>query len=289
MTSAVEPNENVAVLFLTHVWNRTVAERFARLHRELAGYADCFVLLQDDGGPVRAGWAAFLERLGAPEAMQSFSLQTLEARLGYRYFKRDHLVPGSAHFPILEFARKRDYRHYWVIEFDVEYRGHWRALLAACQASPADLLVSHTLRPADWEKWPFWRTFRPPWWLRLLSPRWKSRRMRGLFPIARFSAEAIGLIDQAHRQGWRGHYEVLVPTVLGHYGRTVQNLAEVTQCFLGDDQQPEATPERQSTMRWRPEISREEFASRGNGPLLFHPVKGDWYYDGERIVEPPVG
>jgi hypothetical protein len=96
------------------------------------------------------------------------------------------------------------------------------------------------------------------------------------------------VIDEAHRRGWRGHYEALAPTVLNRNGLTMRDLAEVTPYILGDDQQPDARPERQSTMRWRPEISPEEFTNRGSGPLLFHPVKASWYFDGESIVDPPA-
>jgi hypothetical protein len=143
MTVVVEPRCDIAVLFQTHGWNRSVAERFARIRRELAGHADCFVLLQDDSGPIRQEWTAFLEAMNAPAALQPFDPQALERQLGYRFFKKARLVLGSTHYPIMNFARAENYRFYWLIEFDVECRGPWRDLFDACQPSHADLIVSH--------------------------------------------------------------------------------------------------------------------------------------------------
>ncbi|ROZ75703.1 DUF3405 domain-containing protein [Ramlibacter sp. WS9] len=271
----------VAVFYLTHLWSQSIAHRFDRLRRELGADADCFVLLQDDHGGVTAQWKAFLDGRGTPQALVPFDPDDLLQRLGYRWFDRS--IMGSTHFPLLHLSKTHEYGHYWQIESDVEYRGDWRSLLGAYRNCEADLLASHFRRHADWPRWPWWRTLRVPVAAALTA----NDLRRAFFPILRISRQALEALDQAHRDGWEGHFEALIPTVVHRLGLLAQDLCATTACYLGDSQDRCADQARQSTMRWRPQIALGEFIGRGVGPLLFHPVKENWAYDGNRILRWP--
>lgn len=262
---------DLAILFLTHKWSRPIALRFARLWREMAGYTDCFLLLQDDGGEVRQRWARFLKKLGATGAMILFKADGLESALGYKSNSSRGLLPGSVHFPLLAVGRATHYRHYWLVEYDVEYRGKWSEFFGAFGHCDADLLAAHLQSFEDNPGWGWWKGFHPP-----PDARIGREKFRKVFmPLYRVSSAALACTDAAHRAGWRGHVEALMPTVLGLNGLSIQDLNAIIPCYLGDCQEPCNDTHAQSSFRWRPAVSYYEFVHRGQTPLLFHPVK-EW-------------
>lgn len=282
---APRPNE-VAVLFLAHEWSDSAAQRFARLRRELGASVDCFLLLQDDQGEVLRTWTAFLHSIGAPAALAAFQADELPAQLGYPYFGGGRIM-GNSHFALMRFALQGRHHYYWQIESDVEYRGNWLSFLEAYRDNDADLLASHVHRYDEWPTWDWWRSLKFP-------PDGKPKRgdlHKAFCPVARYSRPALELIDQAHKDGWSGHFEALVPTVLTAHGKRVQDFLATQACYVGGSQNPCPIVPLQSTMRWRPPISIAEFARRAKGPLLFHPVKENWAFDGKKVVrwpEPPA-
>ncbi|HVZ43439.1 MAG TPA: hypothetical protein VHA82_06470 [Ramlibacter sp.] len=267
-----------AVLYLTHRFSRSLAARFERLRREAAGHADCFVLLHDDGGEVTRAWRDFLGLRGALDALHLFTPESVRRELGVTLFDTGFL--GSVHLPLLRFAHERPYAHYWQVEGDVEYRGDWGGLFAAFSQVEAPALAAHLHRFADWPTWHWWPTLRPPEGMQIA----RRELRKAFFPVSRFSAAALRAIEAAHVAGWLGHMEVLIPTVLLREGMRVGDLREHLPCYIGDGQNPSELLLLQSTLRWRPEISVQEFTRRGKGALIFHPVKQDWCFDGERVV-----
>ncbi len=277
---------SIAVGFLTHQFNESISHRFARLHAQLAGYADCFVRLQDDGGPVIAAWKKFLNQKGLAHALMPFVPAELPRQLGYAFYG-DREILGNTHFPMLAFARSaQSYQWFWQIESDVEYRGNWRDFLQAFEASDAPFLASHIHRFEDWPTWTWWSTLAAPGAVKLDA----DKRFKAFMPVFRMSREAVAATHNAHDEGWSGHFEVSVPTALAHAGLEVGSLRNVTRCYVGGSQNPQRIIPLQSTMRWRPPITAKEFMARDNGPLLFHPVKRNWAFDGEKVVrwaDPP--
>lgn len=273
---------DTAVLFLTHQWTQSIRERFARMRREIGPHADCFVLLDGGNANVLAAWRAFLDSIGAPEALVPFHADELPGQLGFGFFG-DERILGNTHFPLMNFARDTRYRYLWQVESDVELRGNWREFLAAYDGNDASLLATHFHRPEEWPTWHWWHSLWAPAGVQV---RRESFR-KAFFPVHRIAKPALDAIAQAHRDGWRGHFEVLVPTVLLQHGHRVEDLRAERPCYVGDSQNPCPILPVQSTMRWRPEIPIPEFMRRGEGPLLFHPVKKNWAFDGEKIVQWP--
>lgn len=268
-----------AVVFLTHQFSPAIARRFERLWRETAGEADCHVLLHDDGGPVRAGWTAYLQALGASHALQPFQPDELAASLGITLFGGKGLL-GNVHLPLLRFARSAPYARFWQIESDVEYRGSWRDFLRAFDDCDASLLVSHLHTYAQHPEWYWWLSASAPGHLRLPQSAWR----KGFFPVSRFDRRALDVIAAAHRAGWHAHFEALIPTALAQAGISMLDLRSHRPCYEGDSQDPHPRPGVQSTIRWRPDVTPGEFMTRGSGPLLFHPVKQEWWFDGARVA-----
>jgi hypothetical protein len=268
------------VLFLAHQWSEAIGQRFWRLRRELSPLLDCFVSLQDDRGDVLRNWQAFLAGLGAPDALAPFLPDDLPGELGLRYFG-DRRILGNAHFPLLRFARSNRYRHYWQVESDVEYRGNWLAFFSAYIDCETPLLASHIHRYPEWPSWGWWRSLSAPAGV-ALGP---NDLYKAFFPVFRISRDAIQAVEQAHASGWLGHFEVLVPTTLVRAGLAIQDLRAINPCYVGPSQNPCPILPLQSTLRWRPNVSMREFGQRGAGPLIFHPVKDNWTFDGAKVVQ----
>jgi hypothetical protein len=271
-----------AICLLAHRCTPSIAQRFDRLRREAEGRADCYVMLHDDGGPVAQGWREFLQARGMPQALWLFRPDTLVGSLGYQASGTLNMM-GSTHMPLTFFARSHGYAHWWQVESDVDYRGNWGAFFDAYRGVEADVLASHVHHVSDWPTWSHWQSLVAP-----LDAGLRAESLyKAFFPVSRFSAAALRVVDHAHAHGWAGHFEALIPTLMKHEGLTLRDLRSVSPCYVGDSQNPAALLPLQSTMRWRPLVTQAEFAGRGEGPLLFHPIKENWCFDGARVVRWP--
>lgn len=270
---------DTAIVFLAHVWSESVAKRFERLRRETAPLAECFLLLQDDGGDVVRNWRGYLATIGAPDALVTFNDLTLPAELGHRYFGMQRVM-ANTHFPLLQFARSRRYAYYWQVEFDVEYRGSWHDFFAAYTQTDASLLAMHFHTFVDWPEWCWWPSLTLPPGIDLLG----DKLYKCFLPVMRLSRAAVDTIEQSHRQGWMGHFEAVLPTSLLLAGHRLEDLNVRQACYAGVYQDACGLLAVQSTVRCRPFISLGEFCNRGQGPLLFHPVKEPWTFDGTKVV-----
>ena len=109
------------------------------------------------------------------------------------------------------------YDYYWVMEYDVRFTGQWPDFFSHFAASRSDLLAT-TL---------FDYSFRPGWdnWKTLKSPRRipEAELVRALFPLYRLSSAALRALHKAYCDGWSGHYEVTIPTILKTQGLTLED------------------------------------------------------------------
>ncbi len=198
------------------------------------------------------------------------------------YLSSDRINPDSTHYPIIRFSKEFNYQYYWVIENDIEFSGDWQHLIAQMVNDTADLIAAH---PYGYMERPNW-----VWWSSLFIPAKRSvqisKRMdvsdivKVFLPIYRISKGALDLIDSLHLSGWQGHFEVLIPTALKIHELRIKNLLDFGAFYLGSEQDPHPDPDLQSTLRWRPEITREEFLSRFNENTIYHPVKQSWTWIG---------
>lgn len=277
------PVSRTCVVFQCHNWSQTLDARYRRLAREVGPDCRCHVMVDVSNDDSTERWRHTMAASTNPGELFCFRADELERMAGYRFVTKN-IVPGSAHFPGLLFSRQRPEDYFWMIEADVECRGNWGDILRRYEELQDDLICGHLQRYWQWPNW--------PWWVSLKSPAnqpapAKNTLLKGFLTAYRISLRALQHIDAVHLAGWRGHAEVLVPSLLSRNGYRVTDLNQgVTPCYLGDDQNPNPNPTRQSTLRWRPAIARQEFSERAPGEaLLFHPVKDSWYFDGAEITD----
>jgi hypothetical protein len=247
-------------VFLTHLFNRQIEERLLKLIGEAAGAgADVFVLAEART-PVPGAYGAITER---------FEFARLRARA--RSVIGNSLLPGNCHLRALDFFdRHPGYAHYWFVEYDAVYSGDWGRLFAALEDDPSDLLAARFAAIGDDPDWPWQRDFSTAG-----DAVDKARWVRAFFPVHRLSAAALQCIAQAVGRGWTGHFEVLVPTALGHAGLTMADIggrSAWTPAARRDRHYLDCPlPDRFhcfGTLRYRPAIRSMPVAD-----LIYHPVK----------------
>lgn len=135
----------------------------------------------------------------------------------------DNIITGNAHFPVLKFFLSHpDYDYYWTIEDDAEYVGDWKNFLDKFENDPSDLLTTWVTSYKQDTGWSWW------WSLYTNADHVDySMRFRSFNPIYRMSNRLARAVDKKLKSGWRGHYEVAIPTIasFGHF--TIKDLRDI--------------------------------------------------------------
>lgn len=120
---------------------------------------------------------------------------------------------------VINFARRHpEYSYYWVVEYDIRFSGHWRTLLDAFALNDADLLgttIYRYSRNPDWTNWPSLIAPVP------LTP---DEKICAFIPIYRISARALAALEQGYRDGWGGHFECALPSILYQAGLRLEDM-----------------------------------------------------------------
>ena len=205
-----------------------------------------------------------LRRQAAGRPLETFSLWEARRR-GYKTLVK-RLLPGSNHLPVIARMLRPDAAGYdavWVVEYDVVYVGDWREVLASVD-DEVDFCTLHIERRQENPDW--------PWWERgLFAPAGQAlpeQLVSSFNPLYRLSRRALQLLDAALREGWRGHHEMLMPTLLPARGARMEELGGYGRWT------PASRRGRfycgRETFRWRPPIDIAEMNASG---VLYHPVK----------------
>ncbi len=240
-----------AILIVTNRMSKDVIKRYHKLRKAAAELDDVFLLYHT-------------KDIRMPIEMEGIKIETFtdEILINLHYQPiRKTLVPGSNHFPVLNFfINHPDYTHYWSIEDDVAFSGNWSDFFE--NVSPNldyDFITSHIRRYADLPEWPWWKT------LTAVEGKTNREEMINSFnPIYRISNRALKYIDTCLKGGYSGHHEVLLPTLLKKAGFTIADFGtednhvtpRLSYCTL-------------STMRWKPVFLVP--ANKKN--KLYHPAK----------------
>lgn len=182
----------------------------------------------------------------------------------------DGLLPGSNHFILMWFARQYpEYSYYWNIEYDVDYTGDWRKLFKAFRLSKSDFLSCHIRHFHDEPGWYWWKVFYSGDTHISLA-----NRIASFNPIYRLSKRAARLLDSKFSEGWGGHHEVAIPTILNYYGYILEDIGgsgEYVSQHNTNKFYCQQTPPPYGTMRHKPEFGLNEISAENQ--YLYHPVK----------------
>ncbi len=202
------------MLFLSHRTDTPTLRAFDQLQ---AGSPD----------PHRCIFLHDADALGmAPDALAdrpSAGFHTEElAQLGYPMIG-SRLIPGHAHFPVLDWLLKHpdasNVEHVWLIEHDVRYAGRWNDFFNRFANGDADLLTARIVGQPGEPDWEWWDLTHPTESIPL------AERRRAFLPVYRLSRRAAETLHTRQLDGWTGHFETLVPTLLHHAGLHLADFA----------------------------------------------------------------
>jgi hypothetical protein len=183
------------------------------------------------------------------------------------------IIPGSNHFPVLQyFLEFPGYDYYWVIEDDVRFTGEWKYFFDFFNAYEDDFISSHLRTFSNEPEWIWWRSLSHTY---QMIP--DSKRIRSFNPIYRISSRALRYIHYALSEKWKGHHEVLLPTLLYHNCYKIMDFGgcgdfvangNCNMFYTSSGSDPKGLL-REGTMRFRP-----VYKAPGNEKnKLYHPVK----------------
>ena len=157
--------------------------------------------------------------------LEPLCFNLMETGIKYVYPKKyiQHpgtLWPQNIDLPLLWFFCNYSvkFRHYWVMEYDVRFSGNWNYFFDAFEQNSSDLLATTLYRYKFRPAWGHWPTLKSPEVIPM------EERVRGLFPIYRLSHNALRIIDASYRNGWAGHYEVTIPTILAQAKMALEDI-----------------------------------------------------------------
>lgn len=275
-----------AILFRAHAVTPGTQRALEKLVREAGPSFDVWVVgyCQQPGA---------LDRFGHPNTVSydRAALSELPYRVKLAGVEWTRTI-GHNDLPTMRFFHDHpEYDRYWIVEYDVRFTGHWRALLTELSLSRADLLGT-TVQSFDdnpaWASWPSLVTGPD----RVPPKRW----LKAFLPFCAVSRRGMAAIDRAYRRGWSGHYEAawatsvalarLVVEDIGNTGRFVPRHRR-GRYYVNSPLDPYLSP---GSFVYRPEVAREEFFDGWNAAghpsqawaaanltrpdMLVHPVKG---------------
>lgn len=181
------------------------------------------------------------------------------------------MLPGHCHFPLLRLYEKHpEIERLWLVEYDVRFTGKWRLLFDHFATDDADLITCHIKTQDQEPRWHWWPTLSSP----VDAPPVEIPRVRAFLVVARYSAAALRKLAELHRAGWRGHQEVIIPSLLLHSGMKVRDINDASPAhgarrFYISVSGQNGALEEFGTMRYRPARTHAGFLSN----TLYHPVK----------------
>lgn len=248
-------------LFMTHEVNDAILDRFYALEKSAKKMGDVYMLIHKEKDDVDKT---------IPRHLKSyiFNLESIR-NLGYKAIA-ESIVPGSAHFALLQFYKDYpNYEYYWSIEYDVVFTGKWTCFFKLFKHIEADLLASHIKKYAEIPWWNWWNT------LNFKNDLIKEEQyIRSFNPIYRMSNRALQLVNLLLVQGNSGHYEAFIPTVLNFYNYKIIDFggdgAFVLQGYKDKSYIQKNIDLKNGTMRFRPAFEEHELILSNK---LYHPIK----------------
>jgi hypothetical protein len=253
---------NTAFLILTDKWYGGI-ERYHEIRKAVADSGEVFLLFheKEHNQPAPGNNQAQVYRF------------TNESIAALPYIPiAGTLVPGSNHFPLLQFFNDYpSFEHYWLIEDDVRFNGSWSYFFNYLNAYRHDFISSYIYTFNNDPDWTWWHTLSHP-----IEKVYNQQKISSFNPVYRISGPALHYIHYMLTCLWKGHHEVLFPTLLQLGGFSLLDFGglghfappELKNKFYAL-REPKRAAQIACTFRYRP-VWKEAGAEENK---LYHPVK----------------
>jgi hypothetical protein len=253
---------NTAIVFFSHVFDPTATAHLDKLRSESAEFGTFFVYADSKGQ-------------APPPGDRTVTFDFASVRSKYSRIFGEALLPGNCHLTLLDFFKRYpDFQYYWVIEYDVMFSGHWGVLFGAFAERQADFLASHIRSHQEEPGFYFWNSIADPADATLPS----RGLIRAFCPVQRLSRRALQFLELKAQEGWIGHFEGLVPTLLERHGYALEDIGGdgryvprgFKNRFYTSFTWTDGRLRHFGSMRFRPVF---QFIRHARRNMLYHPVK----------------
>ena len=212
-------SKKIAIIFHTHFITNDILREFENIFTESKEFADTYLLCDYKISDI-------------PQKVKKYNYLCIDyddiSGLNYPIVKdevRKSKIPmakaailNNYKFAILKFfLDKKDYDHYWYIEYDVRYSGKWSQFFKSFDNNNKDLLTSYLRYHEEEPQWLLWYLEHPD----KTIP--EAERIRSFNPVMRLSNKALAFLHESLIDGWIGHLEVLIPTLLYKNGFEIED------------------------------------------------------------------
>lgn len=255
---------NTVILFMTHFINDEITAQYRNIENDCNRDFDIIFFYDNTRNDFNP--SVFSDSL----RYFTFTLNNLRG-MGYPKSRAIKTTYSNVELPLFLFYQKNPhYSYYWLVEYDVRFTGSWNDFFSYFSENDADLLGTTLFRYDVRPDWRHWRS--------LKTPGTKLKRddlIRGFFPIYRLSNRALAKLHDAYMTGWRGHFEVTIPTLLKHTNFPIEDIGGDGEFVDRDNlnrfyrNTPENSGLSPGTFVFRPIMTRPG-EEKG---MLWHPVK----------------
>ena len=184
-------------------------------------------------------------------------------------------IPGNEETMFIMFQEQHpQYEYYWFIEYDVDYSGNWLDFFCFFTDNKVDLLTTTLVKYDEFPNWGMWKSLTPP----MSGGEFKKEdKLLGFFPVCRFSNTSLLFIKERLAQGWSGHPEALIATLLRANGFSIEDIGGEGSFVSPENKGKHYTNDRfDEDLKPGTFIFRPKMTSMGTTPnMLWHPVKDD--------------
>jgi len=134
------------------------------------------------------------------------------ATLNLPFFLGGNVGFGNTHLPLLYFSQlKPHFSHFWLIEDDVRFTGNFDVFFDELNSYDHHFISSKIRAYDDTPNFMMWK-----WITRNDQKVSDNFKLWSFNPIYRISQKAIDTVQASYADGWLGHFEVLIPSILNH-------------------------------------------------------------------------
>lgn len=192
-------SDKIAYLILTRGPHKVYSSLYKGLLKMPLKDSSVFILLDNDHE----------NGSSSDESIITFDKDKIQS-LNLPLFRGGNIGFGNTHLPLLYFHKlypKFDY--YWVIEDDVRFNGPYNVFFDELNTHSADFVaakIRHFHEMPDFFMWDWIRKdgYEVP----------DHKKLWSFNPIYRVSQSAIKSVIECYGEGWLGHFEILLPTIL---------------------------------------------------------------------------
>ncbi len=256
----IDSSYNDVALIVCHKLDDRIITNYRKIALAFHEFGKTYLLYQNDN--------IMEEDIPSDVAAIGFGIDDL-CSLGYQAWA-ETIVPGSNHFILLWFYNNYpQYYRYWNIEYDVEFAGDWKYIFNRFYKSDADFISCHIMRFMDDPGWYWWKAIKTVGYYIPLK-----QRIRSFNPIYRISKRGITFLHEKLSNGFGGHHEVVIPTMLYFGGFRIEDFGGIGEFVKPENRglhYDASSPFPWGTMRHKPDITLEDIKINSN--FLYHPIK----------------